>query len=159
MWYVLAQMDQIPWCWVFVVLCCALSMMLAVCVGWRAAAPPLTCLPYHTLPHTVFLVNFWRRRHRCQVLTQYSTIHFIGICWFLSVRHVVDSFTWQNVSAQKGPSSVSMNWNCCHSHSPSSVTDSDPGPSLRPCWTAPSNNDRHWCGYDNIFNSLTLNSI
>ena len=31
---------------------------------------------------------------------------YIGICWFLSIRHVVDSFTWQNVSAPKGPSSV-----------------------------------------------------
>ena len=35
-----------------------------------------------------------------------STNHSVGICWFLSVRHVVDSFTWQNVSTPKGPSSV-----------------------------------------------------
>ena len=28
-----------------------------------------------------------------------DTYIYIGICWVLSVRHVVDSFTWQNVSA------------------------------------------------------------
>ena len=30
----------------------------------------------------------------------------LGIRWFLSVRHMVDGFTWQNVSAPKGLSSV-----------------------------------------------------
>ena len=45
----------------------------------------------------------------------------------------------------------------------SNAMKSDPGLSLNPCWTAPRsapcNNDRHCCGYDNNFNSLTLNSI
>ena len=32
---------------------------------------------------------------------------YVGIGWFLSVRHVVVSFNYQNVSAPKGLSSVS----------------------------------------------------
>ena len=35
-----------------------------------------------------------------------SKLLHIGICWFLSVRHMVDSFTWQNVSSPKETSSV-----------------------------------------------------
>ena len=40
------------------------------------------------------------------ICTECATCINLGICSFLSVRHVVDSFTWQNVSAPKGPSSV-----------------------------------------------------
>ena len=36
----------------------------------------------------------------------YHAYNYIGICWFLIVRHVVDSFTWRNVLTPKGPSSV-----------------------------------------------------
>ena len=91
------------------------------------------------------------------------------------------------LALQRTMNYCSTGYDCCLSHSPppsqcgpldptsccnfpsskwevgSSGPDYPPSPSLSNVrtgmWTAPSNNDRHWCGYDNNFNSLTLNSI
>ena len=55
------------------------------CFGWHLHA---ICRSSYSLKH-------WWSRHSLPC-------PYIGICWFLSIRHVVDSLTWQNVLALKG---------------------------------------------------------
>ena len=52
------------------------------------------------------LLTRYSTRTPCAGVCQTHIMSDLGICWFLSIRHVIDSFTWQNVSAPKGPSSV-----------------------------------------------------
>ena len=66
---------------------------------WEFLFNQLPVMTPRNLQAVVYIERICKRPH-----TRVSTS--IGICWFLSVRHVVDSFTWQNVLAPKRPSSV-----------------------------------------------------
>ena len=47
------------------------------------------------------LLTRYSRCTPCAGVCQTHIMSDLGICWFLSIRHMIDSFTWQNVSVAK----------------------------------------------------------
>ena len=95
-------------------MCMSVCVCACLCVGMcECARGWLWCfLLLRLYPPTLPSMVLWRMSilYYClcprPAVLSCVCLHSHGICWFLSIRHVVDSFIWQNISAPKGPSSV-----------------------------------------------------